>query len=110
MSLFIEEAFANAAPAAAQPNPMAPFFMLGLMIIIFYLLLWRPQSKRNKEHKSLMESLGVGDEVVLSGGLLGKVIKVEEQYAVLELSKSVEVKIQKSAIAATLPKGTLKAI
>lgn len=110
MSFFIEEAFANAAPAAAQPNPMAPFLMLGVMIIVFYFLLWRPQSKRNKEHKSLMDSLGVGDEVVLSGGLLGKVTKVEEQYAVLELSKSVEVKIQKSAIASTLPKGTLKAI
>jgi len=109
MSLFIEQAFANAA-TQAQPNPMAPFFMLGLMLIIFYFLLWRPQSKRNKEHRSLLEALGVGDEVVLSGGLMGKVTKVDEQYAVLELAKNVEVKIQKTAIASTLPKGTLKAI
>ncbi|MEJ2669122.1 MAG: preprotein translocase subunit YajC [Gammaproteobacteria bacterium] len=114
MSLFIEEALANAAPAvaatSAQPNPYMPFIMLGLMVIIFYFLLWRPQSKRNKEQKELIEGLSAGDEVVLSGGLLGKILKVEEQYAVLELAKNVEVKIQKSAIASTLPKGTLKAI
>ena len=111
MSLFITEAFAEAAPAtAAQPNPYAPFIMLALMVVIFYFLLWRPQSKRSKEHKTLMEGLSAGDEVVLSGGMLGKILKVEDQYAVLELAKNVEVKIQKSAIASILPKGTLKAI
>ena len=111
MSLFITEAFADAVPAAtAQPNPYAPFIMLALMVVIFYFLLWRPQNKRNKEHKQLMEDLSVGAEVVLSGGMLGKILKVEEQYAVLELAKNVEVKIQKSAIVSTLPKGTLKAI
>ena len=105
---FISEALA--APVPAEPNPMGPFIMLAVMLLIFYFLLWRPQSKRQKEHRSLVESLDKGDEVVISGGLLGKVIRVDEQYAVLEIANNVQVKVQKASIAATLPKGTLKAI
>ncbi len=110
MSFFISEALANAPAAAAQPNPLTPFIMLGGMLLIFYFMLWRPQSKRAKEHKQLIESLSKGDEVVINGGLMGRITKVDEQYAVLELAQNVEVKVQKSAIASTLPKGTLKAI
>lgn len=97
-------------PASAAPSPFAPFIMLGGMLLIFYFLMWRPQSKRGKEHKALLESLSKGDEVVLNGGLMGRVTRVDEQYAAIEISPNVEVKVQKASIASSLPKGTLKAI
>lgn len=109
MSFFISEALAEGA-AAAPANPFAPMIMFGGMLLIFYFLMWRPQSKRAKEHKQVLETLAKGDEVQMSGGLLGKIVKVEEQYVVLEIADKVEVKVQKSTIAATLPKGTLKSI
>lgn len=112
MSLFISEALAEGAPVAgAQPGGgFEMFIMLGGFLIIFYFMLWRPQSKRQKEHKQLLEALSKGDEVVINGGLMGKVTKVDEEYAAIEIANNVEVKIQKSAVAATLPKGTLKQI
>ena len=111
MSFFISAALAEAAaPAAQQQNPLFSFVMLGGMLVIFYFLLWRPQSKRAKEQKSLIESLTKNDEVVISGGLLGRIIKVDDNYVALEIANNVEVKVQKSAVIATLPKGTIKAI
>ncbi|MNF01483.1 preprotein translocase subunit YajC [compost metagenome] len=86
------------------------FLMLAGFVVIFYLMIWRPQSKRAKEHKNLLGSLQKGDEVVTSGGIAGKVVKVADDFVVIEVSDTVELKIQKMAIAATLPKGTLKAI
>jgi preprotein translocase subunit YajC len=109
MSFFIANAFAEGA-ATAPANPFGPMIMFGGMLLIFYFLMWRPQSKRAKEHKQLLESLAKGDEVQMSGGILGKIIKVEAQYVVLEIADKVEVKVQKSTIAAMLPKGTLKSI
>lgn len=108
MSFFISDAFAQAAPP--PQNPLGPFIMLGGMILIFYLFLWRPQSKRQKEHRQLINELAKGEEVVMQGGLLGKVLRVDEQYAVLEIANNVQVKVQKTFISATLPKGTLKEI
>ena len=111
MSLFISEAMAEGgAAAAAGPSAVPQLVMLGGFLLIFYFLLWRPQSKRQKEHRDLVGGLGKGDEVVMNGGLMGKVVKVDEEYAVIEIANNVEVKIQKSAVAAVLPKGTLKAI
>lgn len=113
MSLFISEALAEGAPAiggAPGGEGFQMFIMLGGFLIIFYFMLWRPQSKRQKEHKQLLESLSKGDEVVINGGLMGKVTKVDEEYAVIEIANNVEVKIQKGSVAATLPKGTLKQI
>lgn len=108
MSFFISDALA--APAAGEPSPIGSFIMLGGMLLIFYFFLWRPQSKRQKEHRQLVEQLDKGDEVVMTGGLLGKVIRIDEQYAVLEIANNTQVKVQKASVAATLPKGTLKAI
>ena len=111
MSLFISEAMAEGgAAAAAGPSAVPQLVMLGGFLLIFYFLLWRPQSKRQKEHRDLVGGLGKGDEVVMNGGLMGKVVKVDEEYAVIEIANNVEVKIQKSAVAAVFPKGTLKAI
>ncbi|MCY1466511.1 Sec translocon accessory complex subunit YajC [compost metagenome] len=73
-------------------------------------MIWRPQAKRAKEQKNLLSSLQKGDEVVTSGGIAGKITKVADDFVVVEVSDNVELKFQKGAIAATLPKGTLKAI
>ncbi|CAD5375537.1 SecYEG protein translocase auxillary subunit [Pseudomonas sp. OF001] len=112
MSFLIAAAHAaDAAPAGAPPGgEYMQFLMLAGFVVIFYLLIWRPQAKRAKEHKNLLAGLQKGDEVVTSGGIAGKVVKVADDFVVLEVSDSVELKFQKMAIAATLPKGTLKAI
>ncbi|AMT90662.1 preprotein translocase subunit YajC [Pseudomonas glycinis] len=112
MSFFISNAMADAAaPAAASPmgGGFEWIFLVGFLVI-FYLMIWRPQAKRAKEQKNLLSSLQKGDEVVTTGGIAGKITKVADDFVVLEVSDTVEMKFQKGAIAATLPKGTLKAI
>ncbi|MEO9654843.1 preprotein translocase subunit YajC [Marinomonas dokdonensis] len=84
--------------------------LLAGFVVIFYFLMWRPQAKRTKEHKNLIASLAKGTEVVTGGGVLGKVTKVDDNYVVLEVSEGMEIKFQKSSVAAVLPKGTLKSI
>ncbi len=106
MSLFISTA--HAAPAATQgPSLMANLLMIAVFIAIFYFLIWRPQAKRAKEHRSLIESLGVGSEIVFAGGLMGKIVKLEGDFAVVELTRGVEVKIQRASVISVLPEGTL---
>ncbi|MGY2292915.1 preprotein translocase subunit YajC [Pseudomonas sp. SDO528_S397] len=112
MSFFISNAMADgAAPAVAGPlgGGFEWIFLVGFLVI-FYLMIWRPQAKRAREQKNLLGSLQKGDEVVTTGGIAGKITKVSEAFVVLEVSDTVEMKFQKGAIAATLPKGTLKAI
>ncbi len=105
------ETVAHAAEAGTGPGgiPIDILFLLGFLAI-FYFLLWRPQSKRRKEHMALMGALAKGDEVTTAGGIVGAITKVEDDFVKLKLSDSVEVRMQKSAIAATLPKGTLKSL
>ncbi|TBU94455.1 preprotein translocase subunit YajC [Phytopseudomonas dryadis] len=110
MSFFIPAAYADAAGAAGPAGTGFEWIFLVGFLVIFYLMIWRPQAKRAKEHKSLLGNLQKGDEVVTSGGIAGRVSKVVDDFVVLEVSDTVELKIQKVAIAATLPKGTLKAI
>ena len=111
MSFFIADAMAEPGAAAAQQgNPMTFWGMLIIMVAIFYFMIIRPQSKRNKMHKELMEGLSKGDEVVLSGGMMGKGTKVTEEYVVVEVANNTEISFQKAAVTATLPKGTLKGI
>ena len=113
MSFLIPAAYADAAAPAAAAGPAGSgfewVFLIGCLVI-FYLLIWRPQAKRAKEHKNLLGGLQKGDEVVTSGGIIGKVTKVTDDFVVVEISDNVELKFQKQAIAATLPKGTLKSI
>lgn len=108
VSLF--PAMAMAEGDAAQAPAWSPLLMLGLFIVIFYVMVWRPQSKRTKEHKELMGGLSKGDEVISAGGICGKVIKVNDDFVVVEVAEKVELKFQKSSISSTLPKGTLKGI
>jgi preprotein translocase subunit YajC len=104
-----------AAMAADEGVGGSPFggpdiFILVAFAAVFYFIIWRPQSKRAKEHKDLVGSIGKGDEIVTSGGMIGKVSKVDEQFLVVEIAKGVEIKLQKHAVTAALPKGTIKAI
>ncbi len=113
MSFFISSAYGQAADAAAATSTASPYasiLMFGGFAVIFYLMIWRPQAKRAKEVKSLIESLGVGDEVITNAGILGKVTKLDELYVTVQVAEKVELKMQKSAVAALLPKGTIKSI
>ncbi len=109
MSFFISDAMAEAAPAATQqPGLLEALFPFVILFIVFYFLLIRPQQKRAKEHKAMVEAVSKGDEVVTQGGLYGKVTEVSEEYVQVELADNVEVKVQRAAIASMLPKGTIK--
>lgn len=113
IDLFIAPAYAEAttsAASAAGGNPLSMVFMFAIFFLFFYFVMWRPQSKRAKEHRELMGSLTKGDEVVTSGGMLGKISKLTEQYVALAVDGSAEIVVQKSAIVAALPKGTLKSL
>ena len=109
MSFFIPAAYADTAAAGPAGSGFEWIFLIGFLVI-FYLMIWRPQAKRAKEHKGLISGLQKGDEVVTSGGIAGKVTKVTDDFIVVEVSENVELKFQKQAVAAALPKGTLKAI
>ncbi|WP_028294175.1 preprotein translocase subunit YajC [Oceanobacter kriegii] len=87
---------------------MGQLVFLGGFLLIFYFLLWRPQSKRQKEHKELIGNLNKGDEVVMAGGMLGRVTKVSEDFVVLEVGNGIELPVQKIAVTMVLPKGTIK--
>lgn len=103
--------FAFAEPVQPEgPSVLFQLLFFGGFILIFYFLMWRPQSKRAKEHRNLVSSLSKGDEVITNGGIAGKINKVSEDFILLEIAEGVELKIQKVAIASALPKGTLKSI
>lgn len=115
--MFISDAVAQttaAAPASGAPSTLMSLAPLVLMVVIIYFLMLRPQMKRQKEHKALLSALQKGDEVVTTGGLMGKVSKVSDSNVTLEIStvgdKPVELVVQKAAVQTVLPKGTLKAL
>ncbi|HLT14425.1 MAG TPA: preprotein translocase subunit YajC [Marinobacter sp.] len=100
----------GAAPGGQGMGVMGQVIFFAGFILIFYFLIWRPQSKRAKEHKNLMSGLNKGDEVVTSGGVVGRITKVTDDFIVLEVADNTEIKVQKIAVAGALPKGTLKDI
>ncbi len=111
MSFFVSSAMAQAQTGAApQGNPMVTLLMFGGLFVFMYLFIIRPQRKRQKEHTALVSSLAKGDEVIMTSGMLGKVVKVDESYIVLETGNNIELKFQKVAVHAVLPKGTIKSI
>lgn len=106
MDFFISAAHAQEGPAGGG---MIEFLiMIAIFFAIMYFLIIRPQSKRAKEHRTMVESLSKGDEVVTSGGLLGKITKVDENFIRVELADGVNVIVQRQSISAVMPKGTMK--
>jgi preprotein translocase subunit YajC len=107
--VFISNAYAQAAEGGAQGGLMG-FLPIILMFVVLYFLMLRPQMKRQKEQKAMMDALAKGDEVVTSGGVLGKVSKVADAYVTLEVADGTEIVVQKAAVTTLLPKGTIKSL
>ena len=103
-------AYAQVPGTGTTNSPWTSLLLFGGMFLLFYVLLWRPQSKRAKEHRELVGGISKGDEVMTSGGLLGKVTKVSDDYMTVQVAEGVELKLQKSSVAAALPKGTINQI
>jgi preprotein translocase subunit YajC len=107
--VFISNAYAQAAAAGPESSLMS-FLPIVLMFIVLYFLMIRPQMKRQKEQKAMMEALAKGDEVITAGGIVGKVSKVTDAYVTLEVGNGTEIVVQKAAVSTLLPKGTIKAL
>jgi preprotein translocase subunit YajC len=105
----ISSAFAQA-PAGGGDAGMMNILFIVLMFVIIYFLMIRPQMKRSKEHRTMLEALQKGDEVITAGGVLGRVSKMGEAYVTVEIAPNTEVSVQKAAVQTVLPKGTLKSI
>lgn len=111
MSFFISDAIADAgaaAGAAQSPDPLASLILPIGLVILFYFFLIRPQSKRQKEHKKMISELQKGEEVITTGGILGRITKINDDFVTLEIAKDVALHIQKNAVQAVMPKGTMK--
>jgi preprotein translocase subunit YajC len=110
-AVFISSAFAQTAPAAAGGSDMLSsltgMLPLVLMFVVLYFVMIRPQMKKQKEHRAMIDALAKGDEVATAGGMLGKVTKLGDSYLTLELTQGVEVQLQRSAIVQVLPKGAM---
>ncbi len=107
--MFISSAYAQAAAGAGDTqSTLLSMLPLVLMFVVLYFVMIRPQMKRQKEHKAMVEALTKGDEVVTAGGFLGKVSKVGETYIGVELADGMEVQMQRTAVVQVLPKGTMK--
>ena len=109
MSFFISDALAEAPAAAQQPGIEGMLFPLGILVF-FYFLFLRPQSKKTKEQKQMLAALTKGAEVVTTGGILGKVADLDENFVKIEISDNTFIQVQRHAIASLMPKGTFKTI
>jgi preprotein translocase subunit YajC len=108
MDFFINSAYAQAAGGGGPQGMMGTLLLPVLLLVVFYFLLIRPQNKRAKEQKEMLSKVAAGDEVATTGGILGKVIEVGDQFVSLEVATNVTIKLQKFQIAQVLPKGTVK--
>jgi len=107
MNFFINDAMAQAGSAGPQGG-LLTFLPMIALFVIFYFLLIRPQQKRQKEHKAMLAAVGKGDEIVTMGGLLGKVVDLNDNFITLEVAKGTNVKVQRNLVQALMPKGTIK--
>jgi preprotein translocase subunit YajC len=110
LPVFISSAFAQTAPAAGgdMQSSLMSMLPLVLMFVVLYFVMIRPQMKKQKEHRAMVDALAKGDEVVTAGGLLGKVSKIGETFIGVEIASGVEVQLQRSAVVQVLPKGSIK--
>ena len=107
--MLISNAYAQTAAGGPMESAMQ-FLPIILMFVVLYFLMIRPQQKKAKEHKALLEALGKGDEVVTASGMVGRITKVSDDFVTIEIAANVEVQMQKPSIAVVLPKGTLKSL
>ena len=110
--MFISQAFAQGAPAATGSPDMlgsiGSMLPLILMFVVLYFVMIRPQMKRQKEHRAMIDAIAKGDEVATAGGIIGRVTRLSEGFLHIEIASGVEVQVQRSAVAQVLPKGTVK--
>ena len=107
--MIISPAYAQAAPAGGDPGFIG-FLPIILMFVLLYFLMIRPQMKRAKEHKQMVEALQKGDEVITAGGVLGRITKIGDAYIGVEIAPNTEISVQRASVQTLLPKGTLKSI
>jgi len=108
MDFFISSAYAQAAGAAGQPSPWPSLIMFGAVFVAMYFFMLRPQMKRAKEQRTMIDALAKGDEVVTNGGIAGRITDIGDSFLGIEITQGVTVKVQKQAVSMVLPKGTLK--
>ncbi|MDE2598384.1 MAG: preprotein translocase subunit YajC [Rhodocyclaceae bacterium] len=106
--MLISNAYAQAAAGAQHTLGMMDFALPVIMVVAVYFLMFRPQMKKHKEHQKLVSELQKGDEVVVAGGIIGRIAKIGDNYTSVEIAKDVEIQVQKHAVSTVLPKGTLK--
>ena len=108
--MFITNAYAQAAPAAASSGTDTLFSLLPLvlMFVVLYFIMIRPQMKRQKEHKAMLDALAKGDEVVVGGGVVGRISKLGDSLVHVEVAEGVEIQVQRPSVVQVLPKGTFK--
>jgi preprotein translocase subunit YajC len=105
--VIISPAYAQAAPGGAESS-LVSLLPLVLMFVVLYFIMIRPQMKKQKEHKAMVEALAKGDEVVIAGGVLGRVAKLGDSYLNVEVANGVELQVQRASVIQVLPKGTFK--
>ena len=108
--MLITPAYAQAAGAASQSDTLLTFLPMIAVFAVFYFMLIRPQQKKAKESRAMLDSLEKGNEIVTAGGVVGRITRLTDQYAVVEVASGVEMTVQRSAISQLLPKGTIKGI
>lgn len=106
--MFISNAFAQTASGGGAESSLLSLAPLVLMFVVLYFIMIRPQMKKQKEHKAMIEALGKGDEVVIAGGLLGRIAKMGDTFVHVEVASGVELQVQRSSVVQVLPKGTFK--
>lgn len=108
--MLIQPAWAQTGGAPAQGGGIEGLILIVLMFVVLYFLMIRPQMKRAKEHKAMIEALQKGDEVVTAGGILGRISRLNENFVTLEVAENVEIQVQRPSVQVVLPKGTLKSL
>jgi preprotein translocase subunit YajC len=108
--VLISSAYAQASGAASQSDTLLTFLPMIAIFVVFYFLLIRPQQKKQKEARAMLDALEKGNEVVTAGGILGRIVKLDEQYVTVEVAPNTQMVVQRGAISQLLPKGTIKAL
>ena len=108
--VLISPAYAQASGAVPQADTLLTFLPMVAIFVVFYFLLIRPQQKKQKETRAMLDALEKGNEIVTAGGVLGRIVKIDEQYATIEIAPNTQMIVQRGAISQLLPKGTIKAL